>query len=143
MLAPEKGAAPEPFGSIGLIEGSGAGWLLWICPPQRMAAASEQPPHMSNNQSKCRTTSFRVYRRRYDARGCATTDLLPALPLCVMAWRTDQDLARVLLGDRHLECLIKVYLGDIFSTIPIEANLVETQGGNPFPLRHLLDLLPN
>jgi hypothetical protein len=72
---PRKGATPEPFGSIGLIEGSGAGWLRWICPLQRMAAPSEQPPHMSNKQSKCRTTSFLVYRRRYDARECATTDL--------------------------------------------------------------------
>ncbi|CPU06305.1 Uncharacterised protein [Mycobacteroides abscessus] len=62
---------------------------------------------------------------------------------CVMAGRADQDLLRVLLGDRHLECLIYVYLRDILSAVSIEANLVETQGGNPFPLRHFLHVLPH
>src|SRR5258705_7314159 len=38
-------------------------------------AASSQPPHMSISQSISRTTSFRVYERRYLRTGRQTSDL--------------------------------------------------------------------
>ena len=48
-------------------------------------AARSQPPHMSVSQSISRTTSFRVYERRYLRTRTATTDLVvfrePAHPL--------------------------------------------------------------
>src|SRR5574337_1673040 len=50
----------------------------------------------------------------------------------------DHDLARVLLDDRHLECLIAVDLVVAFIAFPVESNLVDTHHRGPAPLRHLL-----